>query len=107
MNFCDPNYLSLSRWCVSGNWLADGEQSAMDHVFEHIGVTWPIGERKKILRIASITAFPPHQRSEVWKGYDQTRSTAENVFYYPITASLTDPPSAWFHNLRYSRSGRS
>ena len=85
---------------VFANWLADGEHAAMDHVFEHIGVTWPIEERKKVLRIASITAFPPHQRSEVWSGYNQTRSTSENIFYYLITVALTDSPSVWFRNLR-------
>lgn len=85
---------------VSFDWLAAGEHPAMEHVFEHIGLTWPIQEREKLLRIASITAFPPHQRSEVWTGYDQSRSTAENVFYYPITASLRDSPSVWFRNLR-------
>ena len=85
---------------VSSDWLAAGEHPAMGFVFEHIGLTWPIEEREKLLRVASITAFPPHQRSEVWRGYDQTRSTSENVFYYPITASLGDSPSVWFRNLR-------
>lgn len=85
---------------VSFDWLAEGEHPAMAHVFEHIGVTWPIEEREKLLRVASITAFPPHDRSQVWRGYDQSRSTVENKFYYPITASLTDSPATWFKNLR-------
>ena len=84
---------------VPFDWLAAGEHPAMEHVFEHIGLTWPIDEREKLLRIASITAFPPHQRSEVWAGYNQSRSTVGNVFYYPITASLRDSPSVWFRNL--------
>ena len=85
---------------VSFDWLAAGEHPTMAHVFEHIGVTWPIEEREKILRIASITAFPPHDRSQVWGGYDQSRATVQNKFYYPVTASLTDRPSTWFKNLR-------
>ena len=85
---------------VSANWLADSEHEAMDHVFEHIGVTWPSEERERLLQIASKTAFPSDQRAEAWKGYDQTQSTSEKVYYYPITASLTDAPSVWFHNLR-------
>ena len=82
------------------DWLAAGEHPAMVHVFEHIGLTWPIEEREKLFRIASITAFPPHQRADVWAGYDQSRSTVGNVFYYPITASLRDSPLVWFRNLR-------
>ena len=85
---------------VSANWLADGEHAAMNHVFEHIGVTWPIEEHEKLLRTSSITAFPPHQCLEVWRGYNQTRSTSTNIFYYPITVALTDSPSVWFRKLR-------
>ena len=69
-------------------------------MFECIDVTWPIEEREKLLCTASITAFPPHQRSEVWRGYNQTRSTSANIFYYPITVALTDSPLVWFRNLR-------
>ena len=72
----------------------------MELVFEHIGSTWPIEERERLLRVASLAIFPPSQRSDVWRGYDQSRSTVQNVFYYPITASLRDSPSVWFRNLR-------
>ena len=81
------------------DWLAAGKPPAMAHVFEHIGLTWPIKEQEKLLHIASITFFPPHQRSEAWKGYDQSCSMVGNVFYYPITASLRDSPFVWFRNL--------
>lgn len=85
---------------VLSDWLAAGEHPAMEHVFEHIGLTWPIEEGKKLLRIASITVFPPHQRSKVWTDYNQSRSIVGNVYYYPITPSLRDSPSVWFRNLR-------
>lgn len=84
---------------VPFDWLAAGEHPAMDHVFKHIRITLPIEEREKLLRIASIIAFPPHQQADMWKGYDQSRSTVGNVLYYPITASMRDSPSVWFKNL--------
>ena len=85
---------------VSCKWLEAGEHPAMDLVFEHIRVTWPVEERERILRIASITAFPPNRRADVWRGYDQSWSTVGDKFYYPIIANLRDSPSNWFKNLR-------
>ena len=85
---------------VTSDWLAAGEHPAMELVFEHMGITWPIEEREKLLRTVSLATFPSSQRSQVWAGYDQSRSTVRNVFYYPITASLRDLPSVWFRNLR-------
>lgn len=77
---------------VSASWLADDEHVAMDFVFKHIGVTWPSEEHERLLCIVSKAAFPPNQRLEAWKGYDQTHSTSEDVYYYPIIVALTDTP---------------
>lgn len=85
---------------VSQNWLAEGEHPTLDHVFEHIGVTWPINKRERILRIASFMAFPPNRRADVWREYDQSQFAVDNKFYYPIIANLMDSSSNWFNNLR-------
>lgn len=85
---------------VKQNWLAEGTHPAFDHVFEHIGVTWPIDEREKLFDIAFRTAFPPNVSADAWRGYDQTSYTVGGKFYYPITAILSASPSIWFRNLR-------
>lgn len=85
---------------VKQYWLAEGTHPALEHVFEHIGVTWPIDEREKLFDIAFRTAFPPNNSADAWRGYDQTSYTVEGKFYYPITATLSASPSIWFKNLR-------
>lgn len=85
---------------ITKEWLAEGAHPALDYVFEHIGVTWPIDEREALFKIASYTAFPPNARMDAWRGYDMTVLTAKNEFYYPITASLNTSPKVWFKNLR-------
>lgn len=85
---------------VTKEWLAEGAHPALEHVFEHIGVTWPIEEREKLFDIASYTAFPSNVRLDAWRGFDHTILTAENKFYYPITASVAATPNVWFKNLR-------
>ena len=79
--------------------MAEGAHPALDYVFEHIGVTWPIDEREALFKISSYTAFPPNARMDAWRGYDMTVLTANNEFYYPITASLNTSPNVWFKNL--------
>ena len=81
---------------ITKEWLAEGAHPALDYVFEHIGVTWPIDEREALFKIASYTAFPPNARMNAWRGYDMSVLTANNEFYYPITVSL----DVWFKNLR-------
>lgn len=85
---------------VTRDWLAEGAHPALEHVFEHIGVTWPIDEREELFKIASYTAFPANARMDAWRGHDLTIFTVGNKFHYPITASLADKPNVWFKNLR-------
>ena len=85
---------------ISRELLAEGAHPALDYVFEHIGVTWPIEEREALFKIALHTVFPPNARMDAWRGSDMTVLTAKNEFYYPITASLNASPKVWFNNLR-------
>lgn len=85
---------------VTRNWLAEDVHPAMEHMFEHIGVTWPLEDRESLFRIASYTAFPPNQRADAWTGYDQSHLAVAKKFYYPIHASLGASPNVWFKNLR-------
>ena len=72
----------------------------LEHVYEHIGVTWTIEEREKMLRKISYRVFPPSRRADAWQGCDRTRFTENNQFFYSVTASLGVSPSNWFKNLR-------
>ena len=85
---------------VTQNWLADGAHPAMEHVFEHIGMHWPLQDRENLFRIASYIAFPSNKRAHVWKGPDKSHFTVGGKFYYPIHASLGAMPNVWFKNLR-------
>lgn len=85
---------------ISCEWLTNEAHPALEHVYEHIGVTWTIEERERMLRKVSHTIFPPHRRSDAWQGYDRTRYTENNQFFYPVTASLGASPNIWFKNLR-------
>ena len=85
---------------VIQNWLTDGAHPAMEHVFEHIGVHWPLEDRENLFKIASYTAFPPNKRADAWKGHDKSHLTVGRKFYYPMHASLGAMPNVWFKNLR-------
>ena len=85
---------------VSKKLLADGEHNALEHVFEHIGVSWPAIERKKILQSVIQATFPDGQAMYVWEGSNLTHVTSQNEPYYPVTVSLKDSPRDWFKNLR-------
>ena len=80
--------------------LAEGVHRALDLVFEHIGVTWPIEERETFFKIALYTVFPLNASMDAWRGSDLTAHTVKKEFYYPITASLNASPKVWFNNLR-------
>lgn len=80
--------------------MAKGAHPALDLVFEHIGVTWPIDEREQFFDIALRAAFPPNVRADAWRGYERSFYTVGGRFYYPITAILSAPPGIWFKNLR-------
>ena len=85
---------------ISREWLTGEAHPALEHVYEHIGVTWTIEERERMLRKISYTVFPPHRRADAWQGCDRTRFTENNQFFYPVTASLGASPNIWFKNLR-------
>ena len=85
---------------VTRKWLSEDANPAMEHVYEHIGLHWPLGAREKIFKGVSRSIFPPNRRADEWQGYDRTHLTEENEFYYPITASLKASPDVWFKNLR-------
>ena len=82
------------------DWLADGAHPAMEHVFEHIDVHWPLEDRENLFKIASYTVFPPNKRANVWKGHDKNHLTVGKKFYYPIHASLGAMLNVWLKNLR-------
>lgn len=85
---------------VSREWLTDEAHPALEHVYEHIGVTWTVEQREKMFREISYTVFPQSRRVDAWQGWDHTHLTENNQFFYPVTASLGDSPSNWFKNLR-------
>ena len=80
--------------------LAEGVHPALDLVFEHIGVTWPIEERETLFKIALYTVFSLNANMDAWRGSDLTAHTVNKEFYYPVTASLNASPKTWFNNLR-------
>lgn len=80
--------------------VAEGNHEALEHVLEHIGVTWPMVERERIFQIVTQAIFPPEQAAHVWEGSNLTHITVEKEPYYPVTVSLRDPPGIWFRNLR-------
>ena len=80
--------------------IAEGNHEALEHVLEHIGVTWPMKERERILQIATQAIFPMEQTNHAWGGADLTHITVAKEPYYPVTVALTDSPGVWFKNLR-------
>ena len=80
--------------------VAEGNHKALVHVLEHVGVTWPLMERERILQIATQAIFPTEQATSVWKGCDLAYFSYEKKPYYIVTVSLRDSPRIWFKNLR-------
>ena len=85
---------------ISKDVISEGNHEALAHVLDHVGVTWPLMERERILQIATQAIFPADQASSVWKGCNLAYFSVDKKPYYLVTISLRDSPGLWFKNLR-------
>ena len=86
---------------VSGSWLGEGEDyTVVSIVLNHIGTTWTNQERERIGDVIFEAFFPPLERTDVWRAYDQLPFLYADEYTYFIYLSLGVDANLWFKILR-------